>query len=613
MLDLIKLYIENPTATTYITGGAVGFVVLTLPIVFFVLRRRSSADSEQRRQIDRGQKIAKKDRKVYQQAMKMIKNGHIVGGAQLLESIGQTRDAISTLEKYGRIDEAANTLLRMGLPNRAGVVYTRHGLWEKAAKCFQLANMPLEVARCMREGNDLRQAARLFVKAEHYAEAADCFNEIEDYSNAAKYHAKVGNHKKSISLYEKVIETGNNIANIQLEPYELDVIVEHVAAGEASVEFADMLAAHDRLAETVIKLLKRNKVDAAAAINLRSTKDISDELVAAAEKKKEVAEKLVEVFSKAGNYQYVGMLHEKLHDYADAGYAYERSEDFDKAAECYGKVGDTEKYEEMLERKNKPATPAPEDLSHAPNRDQGGNEESTAMVSAAPSHIPTNPPMEAPQEVSNEFASEAPEDLPSPTFSMEVSNEFSPAAPVDLPPPPSLSGPEQSNEGASHVPPPQPFSTQPQETENNFNETKVDSDPRFASNPLFAGLEQHLLFELWDVGEAKSFAMADLIPAPGGDLGGIYFVESGGVKGEQGIIFQAGEIFGIEYVLTGTSVPFRMAAIDQTKARYIPFSAFEALMETNPTSGRTLYKNLAQILLKKSITTQNNKAFPEAG
>lgn len=310
-----------------------GLSVVCLVMYVYKLRKRTF-----KRQADR-KRPNSYQRRIFRQAKALIASKNFVGAAQLLESIERQREAISLLENNGLIKEACNMLLRMHLPHRAAMIYQRHGAWKNAADCFELARQPAEVARCAREYGDFTRAAKNYQVAGMAEEAANCLFATGDLRAAALLCAFHHLEERAIEIYNKFAEQTPNIKLIEFSEEELGFIRRYLAMGLLDKRFADSLARGNKILDVVTEFIQKGKTQEAADVYLRATADLGPHLIALTHLTDEQSAILADMFWVAANYEYSGMVYERMKEFAKAGEAFAECEDFGRAAYCYERAG----------------------------------------------------------------------------------------------------------------------------------------------------------------------------------------------------------------------------------------------------------------------------------
>jgi len=300
----------------------------------------SGGGEGQARQTDR-RKLARHERRLFDEAQRLINQGKFAMGAQMLEQIGMAREAIETLENAGLIHEAAKILMRMQRHNRAGVVYARHGMWDRAAQCFKMANMPLEVAKCLREAGDLAQAAEFFERAGRMEEAADAYGTSGNFRRAGRILAGAGLRDKAFEMYRRMAESVPDPAKLEIDGDDLRVIVEYLASGfHTDSKLADIAIQHGALTEVMVGLFARKMTTPATELFLRAGLQSAESLMAQMNYSDGSAEGLAQVFMNADAYLQAGMVYERLQAFAEAAIAFERAEEHERSAYCYERAKD---------------------------------------------------------------------------------------------------------------------------------------------------------------------------------------------------------------------------------------------------------------------------------
>ena len=320
------------------------FCIIISAIYLSNLVKKRVSKPKSRRKSDK-QKPNNRDKQVFETARNLASFGKFVSAAQLLESIGYVREAIALLEGKGYIDEAANILLKLQNPERAGAMYAQHGMWDKATRCYLLAKMPNEAAKCSQEAGKVHEAAESFAEAGEYTKAANCFLDIGNIRQAAQYFVKSSKTKQAVECYKKACDQVDDVKELSLSDEELSFIHTELLHGEERLFLADILSAHEKLADLLVDLLEADRINQASQYYLRSTKDISEYLIANVPN--QFLPNLSNMFKKISSQALVAQVYEKMGNYVEAAAHFERAEYYVDAARCYEKSNNTVKAREV--------------------------------------------------------------------------------------------------------------------------------------------------------------------------------------------------------------------------------------------------------------------------
>ena len=577
-------------------------------------------------------KLSRHERKLYDQAEKLMQHGKIQPAAQILEQIGMPREAISALENSGLIHDAAKILMRMQRHNRAGVVYARHGMWEHGAKCFKMANMPLEVAKCYREAGDFAQAEEYFEKAGRLEDAADCCIQLNDLQRAGQLFIAAGQREKAINAYLKLIESQYNPTNMEFNDDEIRLMVDSVRNGDnLETRIPEILAVRNKLLDPINYLSKIGNPQIAANLLNRAGSDIGPALMAEVNYQDGSSEKLAAVFLIAKNPMYAGMIYERMESYEAAGDAFEAAEEFERAAYCFERASKDKKAKKardrvLLEPKRKTYSPSPFALNQLPSEGTGSNigfndssNESTAMIevpanqpptaSVAENSHPKMPPMfstaalnELDPKVAKEPVAIVVEEKHTGlgNFRLDIEDENVSDDNVYTPKPPSF---------APLDPPSKPLSKDSQALREVFNRSGFMQD-----------LDNDQKQKLWNIGRTITYGKEETIITYNDEPGGIYIILTGNVNcyKQQGTketyLDEMGEAesFGELWLLAEHPTAVKFVAKANTTVHIIERAGFTELLDKDGAVARKLYKRfthrLLRRLLKPTIPQSNQKA-----
>ncbi|SMF72932.1 cyclic nucleotide-binding domain-containing protein [Pseudobacteriovorax antillogorgiicola] len=356
-----------------ITATIIAIAGILLAYGFWSVINTHNATNARRRRQRKSDRIilTRQQKKVYQEAIRYYKQGNLKTSARMLESLNMTREAINILEKGRHIHEAAALLMRIHRPNRAGIIYARHKMWKEAAECFKKANMPAEVAQCCKKTGDIATAVVYYLEAKDYENAAECFEELGKHREAARLFTKLGQHQKAIQQYKHLIDKNPQIESIDFSDSEINVIINYIASESMDTRLADVLVIKNRIVEVICRLIKKNRLEKAITIYMKSTADIGPALIEFDGFDKDDHLKLSEVFFKSGAYEYAGMVYERMELFEQAGDSFKLQEDFERAAYNYDRAKLSEKVTAMrIEIASRgPAAPKP-----TPEKEKSDNE-----------------------------------------------------------------------------------------------------------------------------------------------------------------------------------------------------------------------------------------------
>jgi len=601
-------------------------------------RRRADKLVKGTRRSDRS-KLSRHERRLFDQAEKLLKHGKIQPGAQILEQIGMPREAITALENAGLIHDAAKILMRMQRHNRAGVVYARHGMWDHAARCFKMANMPLEVAKCFREAGDFAQAEEYFEKAGRLEDAADCCLKLNDLQRAGQLFIAAGQREKATVAYLKLIDEQYNPTTMDFNEDEIRLMVDSVCTGEhIETRIPEILAARGKLLGPICHLAKSNKIQIAANLLNRAGTDICTALIAEVNYQDGSAESVARVFLVANNPGFAGMVYERMGSFESAGDAFELAEEFERAAYCFERGNKDRKAKKareraLLEPKRKSFHASPFALKQLPENATGTNQATGTGFSDVGAEatviIPAPPTGAAP--ASDDPAAASPAATATTTSGTEeslgdfrldpgnASGDSAISANIDAdnvytptPPPPPKSSPPKS---AAFEPLPQPSPAGPEAPSlaNSLKEV-------FGRSGFLHDLDSDQKQKLWDIGRTVTYSKEETIITYNDEPAGIYIILAGAVScykqqgSKETYLDQMGESesFGELWLLAEHPTEVKFVAKANTTVHIIERAGFTELLDKDGTVARKLYKRfthrLLRRLLKPTIPQLNQKA-----
>jgi tetratricopeptide (TPR) repeat protein len=352
------------------------WIALTICIVFFVAfiwtfansrgaaargRRRPGGtppgDQRQRRSDVRVLSAAEK--KLFDEAKRLQKQGKIQPAARILEQLQMPREAIQALEDAGLIHEAAKILMRMQRHNRAGVVYARHGMWDNAAQCFKLANMPLEVAKCAREAGNYEMAADYFQQVGRNEDAGECLERLDQLAQAAHHYLLGGNRTRAVALLARLGRATADHSDIQLHSSELQLLVETVSAGQVEPGLVELVVSQGQAVAVILGQLEHGLTRPAAELFKQGGADLPARLMSEVGYQDKAAHALAEMFAELDLSHYSGMLYERMGEFGRAGTSFEAAQDFERAVYCYERAGQDDKARAIKGRRSVPTSERP--------------------------------------------------------------------------------------------------------------------------------------------------------------------------------------------------------------------------------------------------------------
>ena len=598
----------------------------TVIAIYFYLTLKNRArvtamSGSQKRKADH-RKLTKRQKKALHQAAKHHQQGNAMAAAQILETAALHREAINVLEKSGFIKEAANILLRLGSPGRAGVIFSRYKKWKEAADCYRMAKLPEKVGYCLKEAGQLEKAIPYFLDTNKLQEAAECYHELGKFRKAVQIYSQLGEIGKSITLLKSIVDRhSGEIKNLKLTKLEVKIIADYIVAGNAHTEFADLLVANHKLEEVIIKLIKKNRLDIANKIYLRSTSNIGPKLISYENFSKENSALLAKLFVSVSNYEYAGMVYERIQEFANAGHAFENDEDFERAAYCYDRAGLQEKNLDMRLKiaegggANRKRVKPPAMNSNTKNPFVMGE---PTQLDDEPSLTNSNKPVKT----------QSPPQFVYTNLNQENSDEEKiknrPTAPTPLIDPPEsredhTSVLEISLDGESHSSPP-PTSSLEDESKTNQNDDdfsielneldfEKEAPTMIGQANLLKGLDAEIINEIVSLSIIERYETNTPIASATDKPVGIYFV----TKGEVSCLFEGKVIevikpidsFGELWTLIDVPQQVKYVASLPTEVHIVKQDHLTEIMNRNGTAAYILYRNFTQNLFTKLITSKN--------
>ncbi len=486
-----------------------------------------------------------------QMAIELRRRGKIAASAQALESIGMIRESIEVLERGGNIKEAASALIRMQRPNRAGALYARHGRWSDAAQCFRLAQLPLEAGRAYRMAGMLDEAIECFQQAQRFSDAALCFSEKGLFAKAARYYFKDGMAAEAVAMLQRVGDDPSQLATLNLESAELDETISTMMQSPFSEQIAKVLNHAHALHPLILALLAQQDTARAEQYLAAASYDIGPQLIADVNYLDPSAHRLAELMQARTMYGYAGIVFERLEEFATAGECFQHAGEIPRAKYCYERANDHDRAARLI-KKGSPADAA------SAGRFTISEETSTI-------------------DVERDFGEAEP------TIIMPVSQASDLAAP--------------KSKGSIRTIP-----------------------SCFASSPLFMELGNAIWNVLLDLANSRTFndgqVACDIQETPDG----LIMVTEGtmtefGRDGRQIVplrVLGPGDVFAESWIFADIRPKRRLVANGTTQTLVFPKAKLTAFMETDGTTGRTLYKRYMAMTDRSTVTIQNQSKKSEA-
>ena len=568
------------------------FVVATLFLVFRTwssFNRSSAAKSRygtRKRKSDRI-RLSGSQKKIYKQARKQFQEGNIKASAQLLESLGMTRDAINLLESAKMINEAAAILLRIGRPNRAGIVYARAKKWKEAAECFKKANMPMEVGKCYKELGDPATAISYFIEAEEFEKAADSYIELGRHQEAAKLYSKLSQHERAAESYQSLIDSNSDPHSLRLDDNEVKTISNYLSRGMVDTRFADVPKIKSELCSIIVKLIKNKDEKNALKIYLRNSGDIGPELIGNKQLSDDDFAMVAQIFNDASNYEYSGMVYERLNNFKKAGEAFNKAEDYERALYCYERGGFSKEAQEM---RISLATHGKKTSESAPvgEKKEGKKKDENQAFAIGNLTQAENYSGEDKTQVFGGTPSAS--DIPDPAAA-HLNQESQPPASVQ-----------------------QIVIQAPQLATNKMRDKKDHDWTPFLNSELLKDLTSSQKELIKDIGNTRKYDPDQVILDYEKEPAGLYFVLEGKIschkirnnKDVKVDEIHSGGTFGELWLLIDMASQVKFVANSTSYVHSIPRADFLDLLDKNGTIARKLYKRFTKKLLEKLLNHENN-------
>lgn len=593
-------------------------------------RRRDASPSDGRNQPKQRladvRQLSSMERKLYKESQRLIAEGKVAPAARILEQLNMAREAIQCLEDQGFIDEAAKILIRMQRYNRAGVVYARHGMWDKAANCFKIANMPLEVAKASRQANNFAEAAEYFEKVGRLEDAANCLVDGGESLRAARMFIQLGNQQAAMAALCELPATHAE----QLTSTEVDALVEFISRGKVDPRHAALLAARNKIPETILALCANGHTQAAAEIYSIAAADIGPQLLAEVNYHDRSAEELANLFLLRSQYAYAAVIFERMGQFEQAAIRFEQAEDYERAAYCYERLHNDAKVTEMKNKSsNTPGTrrnskddspfalanlTSNQTQARTSNKDSSSEESTTVVklsdqmaqpIRLAPAPEPPKMPPPPPPPPIPQLAPR------SGNFSLSAMDEDSgerTISPSDLK---TTLLPTQIPLDSEHSD--TSMSSVTQKSESPQSQPSDDGKAAFQKAKFLTDLDAEQRSRMWDIGFSVEYEKGEVVLTYNDEPCGIYIITEGSLyvfrtqDGREQVVdtIGVGESFGELWLLADQPTTVRFVAASSTKVRVISREAFQDLMDKDGTIARKLYKKFTMRLLKRLLGPQN--------
>ncbi len=553
--------------------AAIFIILVVIYLIWQLINSSMAGNARQNRKKRRSDRVrlGRAERKSYQQAHQLYREGNFKSSAKILESLGLLRESINILEKAGLYREAADALLRIQRPNRAGHLLARNGLWKEALEAYKKANMPLEIGRCYRELGDLSTAIPFFLEADAKQDAADCYVEVGKHQEGARLLLKLGNLDRALEQYLYLVDSSIDLEKLQFSEEELAFLVQKIVEGTGPTRLADILASEKKSGLLIIELIKTSNIKAATESYMRNTADIGPELISYSEFTQEQQLLLASLFINVSAYDYSGMVYERLGEFDKAGDAFEKGEYFERACTCFERANNKEKTTNMR-----------------------------IMIASGGSKVLKSPPVHSEVGLKNDEAN---------PFSIQYTEN------QDLP------EKQLSISKASKIP---TLTRRLEESPEPRTENPVPLSPEggnldwspFYEAKFMADLSLDERKQLQRICETGDFAKGEIILDYNQEPLGICIVLRGRINilkfddfGKEHVIdfFEKGDTFGEFWLLMDQPTQFKFAASEACSLGWIRRADFENLMDKNGSIARKLYKSFSHTLITRLLNQQQKK------
>jgi tetratricopeptide (TPR) repeat protein len=279
----------------------------------------------------------------------MSLSGDLLKRAERAEAEGKWIEAATLWERGGEVDRAIAAYTKGGAAERAAWFLEQTGRAPQAAALLSSTGQHLKAAAIYEKAKDYRRAAGALMRANERERAAAVYERGEAFEDAAKIYQSLGNHGRALQLFEA--------AGLTEKVAELKATLAEAAAAEEVLELdPDMEIAADQyldqatVVDSVVGLLRRDRVDDAARLYGNCQEDLGYGVLAAVAGDPEVERRAARMFEVARDFAKAGQVFENLEAWGDAGRMYERADDQTMAAEMYVRAGDRLRAAEAFER-----------------------------------------------------------------------------------------------------------------------------------------------------------------------------------------------------------------------------------------------------------------------
>lgn len=224
--------------------------------------------------------------KIVSKILKKLTNSETAFGRFL------ARQYVPILIKKNNFYEAAQILERLGEKKEAADTYFKGSHWPEAAELYFSLGVKLKAARAYEKVGNNSTAAITYEELGEYEAAERCYRKIKDLRSVASMYSKIGQHKKAAKLFKEM-----GLSRDEAEALELANMHE-----EALAIWKDLFSNYEPDATTLtpLALRERNTVAAHVYLNMEEIDfDQAREFLAGVS----LAEGIPEVFQKRGEFQ----------------------------------------------------------------------------------------------------------------------------------------------------------------------------------------------------------------------------------------------------------------------------------------------------------------------
>ncbi len=248
------------------------------------------------------------------------------------------------------MDRAAAAYQKGGAIDRAAWLLETTGRAPQAAALLFSSGQHLKAAAIHERARDYRRAAAALMRANERERAAAMFERAEAFEDAAKVYASLGNHARAIQLYERA-GLADKAGELRAQQSAEGAAADEVLELDPDMEIAaDQYLDSGTVTDSIVALLKRNRVEDAARLYGSCQEDLGYGVLAAVAGDREAEVRLGAMFVAAKDFAKAGQVYENLEAWAQAGQMYAAADDAYMAAEMYVRAGDTLRAAEMFEK-----------------------------------------------------------------------------------------------------------------------------------------------------------------------------------------------------------------------------------------------------------------------